>query len=181
MIETARLTLRRLAADDAGFILELLNDPSFVRYIGDKRVRTVEQARDYIAEGPVRSYQQHGYGLYLVELREAQEPIGICGLLKRDYLQDPDIGFAFLARFRRGGFGFEAARAVLDYGREAWRLRRVAAMTSPDNVASIALLAKLGFSFERTMRVAPGEPEIKLFVFDSRPIAAPPCHHEAEV
>src|SRR5512145_253478 len=115
ILETARLRLRTLSVDDAEFILELLNDPGFLRYIGDKKVRTAADARDYILRGPVDSYARHGFGLYLVELKDSREPIGICGLLKRDWLEDPDIGFAFLARFTSVGFGYESATAVLAF------------------------------------------------------------------
>ena len=149
VLETRRLTLRTLTPDDAEFIRELLNDPTFVRYIGDKGVRSREDAVAYITTGPIKSYERFGFGLYLVEIRGSGEPIGICGLLKRDWLPDPDVGFAFLPRFWSKGYGYESASAVLTYGRDVCRLARILAITSPDNDASIALLRKLGFAFER--------------------------------
>ena len=163
VLTTPRLVLRRLATQDAEFILELLTQPSFVRYIGDKGVRTADDARQYLETGPLASYARFGFGLYLVELAETSERIGICGLLKRDTLDDVDLGFALLERFWSRGFAFESASAVLSYGRQALGLRRIVAITSPDNAASIALLAKLGFRFERLARLSPGEPEVRLF------------------
>jgi RimJ/RimL family protein N-acetyltransferase len=163
-LETARLVLRRLCDDDAPFIVGLLNEPSFLRYIGDKGVRSEEDARRYLRDGPLASYGRHGFGLYLVELKESGQPIGISGLLKRDYLEDPDVGFAFLPRFWSQGYGLESAAAVLAQGRERFGLRRVLAITSPDNLASIALLGKLGFRFERTARPSEDEAPVNVYV-----------------
>jgi [ribosomal protein S5]-alanine N-acetyltransferase len=163
VIETPRLRLHRLTTDDAEFILELLNEPSFLRHIGDKGVRTREDACRYILAGPVASYDRLGFGLYRVERRDGGQPIGICGLLKRESLEDVDLGFAFLPRFWSQGFAFESAAAVLAHGRQTWGLKRVLAITAPDNEASIRLLAKLGFRFERTARLSEGSPEIRVF------------------
>ncbi|MDP2859906.1 MAG: GNAT family N-acetyltransferase, partial [Bacillota bacterium] len=113
VLETNRLALRRLSVDDAEFILELLNDPSFVRYIGDRGVRTKDDARRSIQTGPMESYERFGFGLYLVELKETGEPIGICGLLKRESLQEVDVGFALLPRFWSKGYAVESVSAVL--------------------------------------------------------------------
>lgn len=154
-METARLTIRRLRPSDAGFILELLNDPAFIRYIGDRGVRTDADAVGYISDGPMASYERHGFGLYLVERKPDGTSAGICGLLRRDYLPEPDLGFAFLPAFRSQGLAFEAAGAVLAEARSLG-LWRVLAITSPDNTASIRLLGKLGFRFERALQ-PPGE------------------------
>jgi RimJ/RimL family protein N-acetyltransferase len=154
--QTERLTLRRLTGQDAEFMLEVLNDPSFLRFIGDRGVRTAEQARDYILKGPVESYERLGYGMYLAELKDRHVPIGLCGLVKRDYLPQPDIGFAFLPAFRSKGYAFEAANALIKHAREEVGLSQVLAITSQDNVASISMLRKLGFGFERLIH-APGE------------------------
>ena len=163
VIETPRLALHRLTTDDADFILELLNEPSFLRFIGDKGVRTREDACRYILDGPMASYERFGFGLYRVERKDGGEPIGICGLLKRDSLEDVDVGFAFLPRFWSNGFAFESASAVLAHGRQTWGLKRILAITSPDNEASIRLLAKLGFRFERMARLSEETPEVKVF------------------
>ena len=167
VLETERLVLRRLRTGDAEFILELLNDPSFLKYIGDKGVRTPADACRYIETGPVASYERHGFGLLRVELKEGGEPVGMCGLLKRDYLPDVDIGFAMLPAHRSKGYTLEAASAVLAHARDTLDIERVLAITSPDNVASICLLERLGFRFERMARPAENEPEVKVFSRDA--------------
>lgn len=163
VLETNRLTLRHLSTDDAEFILEFLNEPSFLRFIGDKGVRTLEDAREYILNGPVAMYNRLGFGLYLTELKETGVPIGICGLIKRDGLEDVDIGFAFLPRFWAKGYAYEAASAVIAYGKDVLRLKRVVAITSPDNQASARLLEKLGMRFERRVKLSEDAEEVRLF------------------
>jgi RimJ/RimL family protein N-acetyltransferase len=163
VLETERLTLRRIGLDDAGFILDLLNEPSFLRHIGDKGVRTEDDARRYIQDGPLASYQRLGFGLLLVERKGGGEPIGICGLLKREWLEDVDLGFALPPRFWGEGYAFEAASAVLAHARERLGLRRIVAITSLDNEPSIRLLAKLAFRFERVARFTAEGPELRLF------------------
>src|SRR5215211_6090825 len=163
VLETERLFLRVFTIDDAGFILTLLNEPSFLRYIGDKQVRELEHARQYILNGPVASYEQNGFGLCLVELRESHTPIGMCGLIKRAELPDPDIGFAFLPDFWNKGFAFEAATAVLRDARERLRLKRILAITSLDNDASIKLLERLGFGYQAITKLSPDQEQVKLF------------------
>lgn len=148
VLETERLLLRPFTTDDASFILILLNEPSFLRYIGDKKVRTLEDARQYLSNGPVASYQRNGYGLLLVELKETNTAIGMCGLLKRDELPDADIGFAFLPDYWNQGFAFEAAAAVMKDAREQLKLDRILAIVNPDNYASMKLLERLGLRFE---------------------------------
>lgn len=163
VLETDRLTLRHLSTNDAEFILELLNEPSFLRFIGDKGVRTLADARDYILNGPVAMYNRLGFGLYLTELKEDGAPIGICGLIKRDALEDVDIGFAFLPKFWAKGYAYEAASAVMAYGKDILGLKRIVAITSPDNDASGKLLEKLGMRFERIIRLSEGAEEVRLF------------------
>ena len=163
VLETERLMLRRLSPDDAEFILDLLNQPSFLRYIGDKGVRNNEEAINYIQTGPVASYEQHGFGLYLVQLKETGASIGICGLLKRDTLPDVDIGFAFLPAYWSRGYALESAEAVMKYGREKFGLQRIVAITSLNNEASIKLLEKLGMKFERVIKLGEDEHEVRLF------------------
>ncbi|HEV2802326.1 MAG TPA: GNAT family N-acetyltransferase [Pyrinomonadaceae bacterium] len=170
VLETERLNLRRLDAGDAAFILELLNDPSFVRNIGDKGVRTLADAARYIAEGPVASYARHGFGLWLVELKDAGQrtPAGICGLVKRDTLPDADIGYAFLPRFCGRGYATEAAAAVLNYAHGALGLKRVLAITVPENDGSIKVLEKIGLRFERRLKLSEDASEIMLFASGAR-------------
>ena len=160
---TARLRLRHLTHDDAAFILELLNEPDFIRNIGDREVRTLDDARRYIEHGPVVSYNQHGYGLFLVELQDTGAPIGICGLLKRDYLDDVDVGFALRESFRGKGYAFEAASAVLQLGKQVQGLGRIVALTSPDNFASMSVLRRLGLEYERTIRIPDPSRDTHLF------------------
>jgi RimJ/RimL family protein N-acetyltransferase len=163
VLETDRLVLRKLSPDHSGFILALLNDPSWLRYIGDRGVRTLEDARKYILDGPVDSYERVGFGMYLTELKESGEPIGMCGLVKREALDDVDIGYAFLPSFRGRGFAFEAAAAVLRYAKDVVGLRRVVAITVPDNEASIRVLEKLGMRYERQVRLSKNGEEISLY------------------
>jgi len=166
VVETERLTLRRLEIGDAAFILGLLNDPSFLRFIGDKGVRTLDDAREYISSGPIASYERFGFGLYLTARKDDDVPIGICGLLKRDSLMDVDVGFAFLPRFWSKGYALEAASAVMAHGRNVLGLTRIVAITSPANEASIRLLEKLGMRFESMVRLSADSPEILLFASD---------------
>ena len=165
VLETERLSLRRFTIDDAEFILTLLNEPSFLRYIGDKQVRELEDARQYILNGPVASYERNDFGLYRVELKASRTPMGMCGLIKREELPDPDIGFAFLPDFWNKGFAFEAATAVLQEARERLRLERILAITTLDNEASIELLQRLGFRFEQEIKLAPDREPVKLFTY----------------
>lgn len=164
ILETKRLRLRRLAEQDVAFILELVNEPAFIQNIGDKGVRTLDDAREYISSGPVASYEKYGFGLYCVDLKETEEPIGICGLLKRDALDDVDIGFALLEKFRGRGFAYEAAAAVMGYGRTALGLKRIVAITSPDNEASIRVLEKIGLRFDKMICMPGSKEETRLFV-----------------
>ena len=166
VLETERLILRRLSADDGAFILGLLNDPAWLRFIGDKGVKTLEDARNYILTGPMDMYARLGFGLYLTERKSDAAPIGICGLIKRDALEDVDIGFAFLPDFRGKGYAREAAAAVMEHARDAFGLQRLVAITSPDNEASIRLLEKLGLRFETTMSLAGDSHEVSLFATD---------------
>lgn len=166
VLETDRLILRRLSTDDAEFVLDLLNQPSFLRFIGDRGVRTVEDARRFIRNGPMASYERFGFGLYLVALKDSAEPIGICGLLNRDGLEDVDIGFGLLPQFWSRGYAFEAASAVMDYGQTTFGVDRIVAIASPDNDRSFKLLERLGLRFERLIRLSEGQPEIKLFTPD---------------
>jgi ribosomal-protein-alanine N-acetyltransferase len=161
--ETPRLRLRHLTRDDAPFILELLNEPDFIRNIGDREVRTLADARGYIQNGPVASYNQHGFGLYLVETRDDATPVGICGLLKRNYLDDVDVGFALRAGFRGRGYAFEAAAAVMRHGHQGLGLSRIVAITAPDNDASMKVLRRLGLEFERNIRVPDQARDTRLF------------------
>ena len=166
VLETDRLILRWLIPEDAEFILRLLNEPSWLRFIGNKGVRTLDDARDYILKGPVEMYSRLGFGLYLVELKAENLPIGICGLIKRDSLADVDIGFAFLPDFWGKGYAYESASAVMEYGVRAFGLKRLVAITTPDNYASAGLLEKLGFKFERVINLSDDGEALRLFAYE---------------
>ncbi len=166
ILETDRLILRRLSVEDNEFILELVNDPSWLRFIGDRGVHTLEDARDYILKGPVAMYARLGFGLYLVERKSDGIPLGICGLIKRDALEDVDLGFAFLPEYRAQGYANESAAAVLAYGKSVFGLKRIVAITSPDNDRSAELLEKLGFTYEKMIQLPDDDSEVKLFARD---------------
>lgn len=166
VLETDRLNLRHLTEKDAEFVLELLNEPSFLRGIGDRGVRTVEQARRYVLDVPVASYEEHGFGLYLVELKETREPLGMCGLVNREGLEGIDVGFAFLPAFWSQGYAFESASAVMSYARDTLGLQRVVAIASPDNERSFKLLEQLGLEFDSMTRLSEDEPELSLYSID---------------
>ncbi|MGA2697471.1 MAG: GNAT family N-acetyltransferase [Terriglobales bacterium] len=162
ILETDRLFLRQLTLDDAAFILELVNEPAWLEFIGDKNVHSLADAREYIRNGPIEMYERLGFGLYLVELKQGSA-VGICGLIKRDGLDDVDIGFALLSHFSGQGYALEAAQAVLRYGKEVLGLNRIVAITKPANEKSITLLTKLGLQFEKKIRLAADAPEVVLF------------------
>jgi len=158
VVETARLRLRHLAEHDAAFIVELLNDPGFLRFIGDRGVRTLDDALGYIANGPGASYAKYGHGLYCVETRDGGTPVGICGLLKRDTLEDVDLGYAFLPTGRGLGYAQESCLAVLERARDVHGYTRVIAIVNPTNLGSIKVLERLGFGYERAIEITPGDP-----------------------
>jgi [ribosomal protein S5]-alanine N-acetyltransferase len=155
-MDTERLTLRPFTLDDTDIVIALLNDTDFLRFVGDRHVRTADDARMYLVNGPLDSYAKHGFGLYAVELKTGRMPVGMCGLLQRATLPDPDIGFAFLPTWRSQGLAEEAARAVLEKAREQLQLPRLLAIVDPANERSSRLLRKLGMHF---LRFLPADPE----------------------
>ena len=167
ILETDRLTIRQFSTDDAEFILEVVNEPSFIQNIGDRGVRTLEDARSYILRVAVASYEKNGFGLYLVVLKESGESIGMCGLIKRNGLEDVDIGYALLPKFWSKGYALEAALAVRDYARDVVGLKRLVAITDPENQGSIRLLEKIGLKYEKMVRLSEDDIELKLFAADS--------------
>lgn len=165
VLATRRLQLRRFTLADASFILELLNDAAFIRYIGDKGVRTLANAKGYLENGPLASYATFDFGLYLVVHNDGDVPIGMCGLLKRPTLDAPDIGYAFLPAFTGHGYATEATAAVLQHEQAAHGLQRIVAITSPDNVASQRVLEKAGLYFDRRVVLNEGDHPVDLFVW----------------
>ena len=165
ILETKRLTLRQFTSDDATFILELLNEPSFIQNIGNRGARSVSDAIKYIETGPVASYARNGFGLYLVELKESGESIGMCGLIKRDALAYVDIGYAFLPKFWSKGYAVESALAVKEQARSLG-LKHLVAITDPSNMSSIRVLEKIGLTFEKMIKLSSDDIELKLFGVD---------------
>jgi RimJ/RimL family protein N-acetyltransferase len=163
VLETTRLRLSELSLEDAPFIFDLVNQPSWLRFIGDKKVHSLDDARRYISDGPRTMYAHRGFGLYRVELKDGSVPIGMCGLIKRDTLDDVDIGFAFLPQYWGRGYALEAAAATMDHGRRVLGLPRIVAIVSPDNESSIRLLEKLGLRYQRMIRLASDADEVQLF------------------
>ncbi len=166
ILETDRLILRTARVEDAAFYHALMNDPAWLRFIGDRGIRTLEDAHAFILKSPIAMQELHGFSLYVTELKTGGEPIGVCGLVKRDTLPEIDIGFAFLPAFRGGGYAFEAASAVMEKAQHGLGLKRILAITNPDNADSIRLLEKLGLKLERVTRLTEGGPETKVFARD---------------
>ena len=170
MINTERLTLSPFTLDDAVFILRLLNEPSFIENIADRGVRTLEDARAYLSNGPLASYAANGFGLWRVSLRANETPIGMCGLIRRKGLADVDLGYAFLPEYTSQGYAVEAARAALEYGRAELGFGRIIAIVSQTNSRSARVLEKLGFGREGLIQL-PGDPEDLLLFSSTAPAA----------
>lgn len=164
LLETDRLHISLFTLDDASFILELLNEPDFIRNIADKGVRDIAGAEAYLRNGPLLSYAKHGFGLYKVTLKQSDEPIGMCGLLRRDSLDCPDLGYAFLARHHRRGYASESGAVVLDHARRQLSVGRVAAITALDNVGSIRVLENLGFQYQSVIELPDHSTPSRYFV-----------------
>lgn len=167
ILETDRLILRQLSTEHAAFILELVNEPSFIQNIGDRGIRTLEDALVYILRAAISSYEKNGFGLYLVELKDSGQSIGMCGLIKRAELENVDIGYAFLPRFWLKGYAVEAAAAVKAYARDVLGLKRLVAITDPANQGSIRVLEKIGLKYEKMVRLSADDIELKLFAADT--------------
>lgn len=153
---TERLLIRQFDTQDAPFILELLNEPAWLRFIGDKNVRSMDDALTYLHNTPFKSYRENGYGLWMVELKDSHTPVGMCGLIKREALPSEDIGFAFLAAYNGKGYAHEAAAAVMQYATDVLQMSRLLAIANEDNARSIKLLEKLGFTYQRLINL-PGD------------------------
>ncbi|QKZ12389.1 GNAT family N-acetyltransferase [Spirosoma sp. KUDC1026] len=152
ILQTDRLLLREFTPDDASFMLELLTSPPWLRFIGDRGVRTIDDARQYIQNGPMKSYTDFGFGGYLVQLKAGHQPIGLCGLFRRETLPDIDLGFAFIPGYEGKGYGYEVASALLNYAQNQLHLARITAFCDPANQASIRLIEKLGLRFEKPIQ-----------------------------
>ena len=163
ILETERLILCNITIEDANFIFELLNDPNWIKYIGNKNVHDLESAKNYILNVPIKSYKKFGFGLFLVKLKDLDIPIGICGLIKRDNLENIDIGFAFLEKYVGYGYAFESANATLEYAKNTLGIKKIIAITNEDNYNSIKVLKKIGLVFEKMIKFENEEKELMLF------------------
>ncbi len=163
ILETERLILRQFTLDDAAFILELLNTPTWLRFIGDRGVHSIEDAENYLRNGSLKSYAENGFGFYAVVEKESEKAIGMCGLIKRDTLPDIDIGFAFLPNLISKGFGYEIASATLDYAFNVLKIKRIVAIVNPENEKSIGLIKKIGMQFEEMTKFGEEAKELMLF------------------
>ena len=148
---------------DTEFIIQLLNSPGWLKFIGDRNVKTEDDAKAYLENGPLTSYRENGFGLYLVERKEDHQPIGMCGILRRSTLENPDIGFAFLPEFNSKGYAFEIASETLTFARKKLKLPTVYAITVPNNERSIKLLEKIGLQFVKTIQLPGGSEELQLY------------------
>ena len=163
ILETERLSLREFNTTDATFIIQLLNSKGWLKFIGDRHIKTIEQAENYLTNGPMKSYSVNGFGLSMVELKNTHTPIGMCGLIKRDNLPDIDIGFAFLEEFMGNGYAFEIAQATINFAKESLKKETILAITLPTNVRSINLLKKIGMKFEKNFSFEGSTEELMLF------------------
>ena len=166
ILETKRLSLQQVSIDNAEFILALLNEPSFIRNIGDRGVRTLDDARAYILDRLVASYEKFGFGMYLVVLKETGELTGLCGLVKRDGLDDVDIGYAFLPKYWFKGYATEATLAVKEYAKNSIGLERIVGITDPANQGSIRVLEKIGLRFEKMVKLSEDDIDLSLYTVD---------------
>ncbi len=162
-IESDRILLRPLTLEDGEFILELLNTDGFIKYIGDRNVRTIEQAKTYILNGPLKSYETNGFGLSLAELKTDRTRVGMCGLLKRDYLDQADIGFAFLPRYTGKGYAYEIVKEIVRFGLQELRMEKILAIVLPENFSSVKLLEKAGFGYEKKFISPDTNEELSLY------------------
>ena len=167
ILETERLRLRRLTLLDAPFMLGLLNEPAWHRFIGDRGVRTVEEAREYLGKSYLRGYERDGFSMFLVERKRDAAPLGVCGLMQRDTLDDVDLGFGFKSDYRRRGYAYEASVGTMRWGRETLGLERIVAITDRENAPSIALLHKLGFELEKDIQEPGDEKALHLFAWQA--------------
>ena len=163
ILETERLLLREFTKKDAAFIVTLLNTPTFLKFIGDKKIRTIDEAENYLATGPIKSYEGNGFGLWLFYLKDNKAPIGMCGFIKRDTLEDIDIGYAMLPEYENNGYAFEICNAVMNYGKTKLGINRIIAITTKENVRSSSLLNKIGLYFEKNIRLGEDKEELMLF------------------
>ncbi|RUO80196.1 RimJ/RimL family protein N-acetyltransferase [Idiomarina tyrosinivorans] len=163
LFETQRVTVRQLSLNDAEWLLALFNSQGFIRYIGDREIRTVAQAKRYIQQGPLKSYQETGLGLYAVEAQTTATPVGVVSLLKRDYLEHIDVGYAMLPEHQGQGYALAATAGLIDYARWRFALSQIDAISQADNQASIMLLQRLQFRYQETIQLPGSDDPVARF------------------
>lgn len=166
MLTTQRLLIRQLNLDDAKFIIELVNQKSWLQFIGDKKIYTLADAEKYLINGPISMYKNHGFGLYAVENINDQTTIGICGIIKRETLPNADLGYAFLDQFTGNGYAYEACKTILDYAKHELNLNTILAITMPENIRSIHLLNKLNFKFKEEIQPSDNSTKLNLMILE---------------
>ena len=164
LFETERLVLYEMTSDHAGCLYKLMNDSAWLQFIGDSNINSVEAAKDYITFKIRASYEEFGFGFYLTSLKEDDTPIGVCGLVKRPSMEHVDVGFAFMPDYRKKGYGYESASAIIDYAKSELDIDYIVAITDLDNIGSIKLLEKLGLKFEKVMQLDGEGKQCRLFV-----------------
>lgn len=169
LIITDRLLIRKFNLDDADFIYQLLNSDTWIKYIGNRNIKNIEDARNYIVNSPLYFYQKFGFGPYLVALKDTLEPIGMCSLIKRDTLEEVDLGFAFKDSSIGKGYAYEASKAVIEFSEKTLALKKLVAITLPDNTASITLLEKLDFRYQKRIQFTNETEELMLFLLTLNP------------
>ena len=163
IIETERLRLREFNSTDGELIFELLNSQGWLKYIGSRSIATIEDAVNYIETKLQKGYRESGFGFYLVELKATGVKTGMCGLVKREGLDDVDIGFALLPQYENKGYAYESSMAVIQYAKNKLKINKLAAITMPSNLTSVKLIEKLGMKFDKKISL-PGDPE-ELFLY----------------
>ena len=163
---TKRLSLRKIDLNDADFMLELLNDKTFINSINNRNIRDIEQAKTYIQEKMLISYRLHKYGMYIVEITETQERIGVCGLVFRDQFEYPDIGYAYLQRYHGKGYAKEAAFALLEYIKGEKEFKKILAICQAQNLASISVIEAMGFNYEKIVRLDGEDKDLNYYSAD---------------
>ncbi|MBU0695451.1 MAG: GNAT family N-acetyltransferase [Bacteroidetes bacterium] len=164
-LQTERLQLREFTLNDCDFLIALLNSEGWLKFIGERNVRTIDQAKKYLKDRIIKSYKDFGFGFYLVELKDSKIPIGMCGLVKRDFLKHLDLGFAFLSQYEGYGYGFEASKEVIQFAEEELSHKKLLAITDPENQKSIGLLIKLSFKFDQLIN--PDKKDLNLYSLET--------------
>ncbi len=163
ILETERLRLRELTLADTQFVINLLNSPGWLKYIGDRNIKTEEQAQGYLQNGPMKSYRENGFGLALVERKEDKAKMGMCGIIKRPQLEHPDIGFAFLPEYTGKGYALEIAQATMQFAKEELNLKTIYGIVVPENLKSIKLLEKLGLQYMKPFYFPNSDEQLMLY------------------